>query len=705
MLRQYELVERVKAYDPDADEGLLNRAYVFSVKAHGSQLRASGDPYFSHPVEVAGILTELKLDDETIATGILHDTLEDTVATHADIERLFGPNVARLVDGVTKLSRIEAQTENERAAENLRKFLIAMSGDIRVLLVKLADRLHNMRTLHHIKSAEKRQRIAKETMDIYAPLAGRIGMYDFMEEMEALAFKELEPEAHAGITKRMEQLREGSADVVERISEGIVAALAKAGITAEVRGREKRPFSIWRKMQRRHIAFEQLADVIAFRVVVENEEACYRALGVIHRKWPMVPGRFKDFISTPRRNGYRSLHTTVIQRDRIRTEIQIRTPDMHREAELGVAAHWAYKQGANGHEPAAHYPWVRDLLEILEHASSPEEILEHTRLAMYQDQVFCFTPKGELIQLPTGSTPVDFAYAVHTELGDTCVGAKVNGRVAPLRFELGNGDQVEILRSKAQHPDPLWDGFVVTGKARAAIRRYMRAREREEQLALGGKLYAALIARLKTSLSDEAVAAGLKRLRLPDLAHLHIALAKQSVTDAAVLDALVPGAAATAARRRRKPGAAPAIAIQGLTPGLAVDMCARCTPIPGDRIVGVRRPGVGIEVHAIDCAELGEGAVGEGEGEWLDLAWGVEAETRVARLAAVVSNEPGSLAQLTGVIAAHGGNIVNVATRDRDRQHHTYVIDLEVDNLGHLTTILTAIRAARGIIGVERARG
>ena len=701
MLRQYELVERVRAYDPDVNEELLNRAYVFSVKAHGTQKRASGDPYFSHPIEVAGILTDLHLDDETIATAILHDTIEDTVATRADIEKLFGENVARLVDGVTKLSRIEAQTDTERAAENLRKFLIAMSGDIRVLLVKLADRLHNMRTLHHIKSVEKRQRIAKETMEIYAPLAGRIGMYDFMEEMEGLAFRELEPEAHDTITKRLAQLRASDSGSVPKIAEGIHDVLAKAGIEAEVTGREKRPFSIWRKMQRQHIAFEQLSDVIAFRVIVDSVDDCYRALGAIHQRWPLVPGRFKDFISTPRRNGYRSIHTTVLQRDSTRTEIQIRTSRMHEEAELGVAAHWAYKQGVGGTEPAAHYPWVRDLLEILEHASSPEELLEHTRLAMYQDQVFCFTPKGELIQLPQGATPVDFAFAVHTDLGDTCVGAKVNGRVVPLRFKLANGDQVEILRSSAQHPDPSWSSFVVTGKARAAVRRFIRHREREEQVVLGAKLFEALVTQLKAPPSDEAIAMALTRLKQPDLPSLYVALARHILPDAAVLDAMAPGMA-PARRRTKKPdqGSEP-ISIRGLTPGLAVHICDHCTPVPGDRIVGLRRPGAGIEVHAIDCARLGD----DGGAEWLDLSWGVEAEPRVARLSAVVSNEPGSLATLTRIIADAQANIVNVRTRDRDRHFHTYVFDVEVENLAHLMTIIGTLRAAKGIISAEREQG
>ena len=346
VLRQYELVEKVKGYDPDADEALINRAYVFSMKAHGSQTRASGDPYYSHPIEVAGILTDLQLDDETIVTAILHDTIEDTLATPAEIKKLFGKNVARLVDGVTKLSKIEAQSESQRAAENLRKFLLAMSDDIRVLLVKLADRLHNMRTLHHLKDPDKRRRIARETMDIYAPLAERIGMYEFMTEMQTLAFRELEPDAYESITKRLERLNKGGGgDLIQRIGRGIKAHLEANGIEAEVQGREKHPYSIWRKMAERHVSFEQLSDVMAFRAVVGSVEECYRTLGLIHQRWPVVPGRFKDFISTPKRNGYRSIHTTIIHDEQMRIEIQIRTREMHAQAEHGLAAHWAYKEG------------------------------------------------------------------------------------------------------------------------------------------------------------------------------------------------------------------------------------------------------------------------------------------------------------------------------------------------------------------------
>ncbi len=419
MLRQYELIERVKAYNPDSDEALINRAYVFSMQKHGSQKRASGDPYYSHPIEVAGILTSLRLDDQTIVTGMLHDTIEDTLTTHDEIALKFGESIARLVDGVTKLSKIEAQSENERAAENLRKFLLAMSDDVRVLLVKLADRLHNMRTLHFIPDEAKRRRIARETMDIYAPLAERIGMYSFMNEMQTLAFQQLEPDAYASITKRLEEFH-SDGDQVARIGSGIKLLLSKADIEAEVYGREKHPYSIWKKMVERHISFEQLSDVMAFRAIVPDDDACYKSVGVLHRRWPMVPGRFKDYISTPKRNGYRSLHTAIIHSEKMRIEVQIRSRTMHEQAEYGLAAHWSYKQ--DGVRPDKQVSWIRDLVEILDHAESAEEVLEHTRMAMYHDRIFAFSPKGELIQLPKGATPVDFAYAVHTALGDQAVG-------------------------------------------------------------------------------------------------------------------------------------------------------------------------------------------------------------------------------------------------------------------------------------------
>jgi GTP pyrophosphokinase len=700
MLRQYELVERVKRYDPDADEAMINRAYVFSVQKHGSQKRASGDPYFSHPIEVAGILTDFNLDDQTIVTALLHDTIEDTLVTYEEIERAFGKDVARMVDGVTKLSKIEAMSENERAAENLRKFLLAMSDDIRVLLVKLADRLHNMRTLHFIKNEQKRRRIARETMDIYAPLAERIGMYDFMREMQLLAFRELEPEAYDSITKRLEQLKEGGHDKVDRIGAELQLLLGGKGLSVTVSGREKHPYSIWKKMQERHISFEQLTDVMAFRVITTTEDDCYRALGVIHRTYKMVPGRFKDYISTPKRNGYRSLHTTVIHQENARIEVQIRSRDMHHDAELGLAAHWAYKQ--KGDAGDHHAAWLRDLVEILEQSQDADELLEHTRMAMYQDRIFAFSPKGELHQLPKGSTPVDFAYAVHTSLGNQTVGAKVNGRVVPLRTPLENGDQVEILKSEGQEPQPGWLTFAVTGKARAAIRRYIRQKQRGEEVALGEKLYEEIIGRfspeLASELGDKALKAALKRLKLEDRASLMVAIATHRLLDSEVMEALIPGSTSAEGVEEAHPRQHAPVSIRGLTPGIAYNLGDCCHPVPGDRIVGVRRTGEPIEVHTIDCRSLEAGQ----DDDWVDLSWDSRSKGGTARLQVIVKNQPGALAAVTNVFGATKANILNLQLVNREGPFHTDIIDLEVADAQHLNRILSALRALDTVVQADR---
>lgn len=701
MLRQFQLVEKVRDYDPQADEDALNRAYVFTVQKHGSQKRASGDPYFSHPIEVAGILTDLKLDEQTIITAMLHDTLEDTLTTHAEIERLFGPEVARLVDGVTKLSQIEqkeiaAETERERAAENLRKFLLAMSDDIRVLLVKLADRLHNMRTLHHIPKPEKRRRIARETMDIYAPLAERIGMYEFMREMQLLAFRELEPDAYATITGQLDKLTRGGIDRVQMISEEIAALLKAEGIEADVTGRAKHPYSVWRKMQERHVSFEQVTDIMAFRVITESADDCYRALGIIHRKWKLVPGRFKDFVSTPKRNGYQSLHTTVMRGENMRVEIQIRSRDMHRQGEFGLAAHWAYKQGTL---PDGQAGWIRDLVEILDQAQDADELLEHTRMAMYQDRIFAFTPKGALHQLPKGATPVDFAYAVHTRLGDRTVGAKVNGRLVPLRTQLANGDTVEVLTSEKQSPEPAWMGFVATGKARAAIRRHVRHKERDETVALGKTLFEEIVRRLPVKIGDKAIKAAVERLKLADVADLHYAVGRQRLRDSEVMEALVPGVVADMKRAGVRIDPARPISIEGLTPGVAYQLAECCHPVPGDRIVGLARPDRGIEIHAIDCDSLASGE----DADWIDVRWQRDSEGGTARLTVTVRNEPGTLSEMTGIIARAGANIVNLRLSSREGGFHAFDLSLEVKDVQHLMSILSSLRASDAVVSADRS--
>ncbi len=695
MLRQYELVERVKAYDPDADEAILNRAYVYTVQKHGTQKRASGDPYFSHPIEVAGLMTELKLDQETIVTALLHDTVEDTLATIEEVERFFGPEVARLVDGVTKLSKIEAMTENERAAENLRKFFLAMSEDLRVLLVKLADRLHNMRTLHFIKSEDKRRRIARETMDIYAPLAERVGMYEYMREMQLLAFEQLEPEGYATITGRLAQIRSQEGGQVDSIALGIKQALAGAGLRVEVSGREKHPYSIWRKMAERHVTFEQITDIMAFRVLTETVEDCYKALGVLHQTWQMIPGRFKDYISTPKSNGYRSLHTALIYANSMRVEVQIRTRDMHRTNEYGLAAHWAYKQGDR---PDGQVGWLRDLIEIVDASHDAEELLEHTKLAIYQDRIFAFTPKGALHQLPKGATPIDFAYAVHTYLGNAAVGAKINSRHMPLRTPLTNGDVVDIIKSRSSTPQLSWLGFVVTGKARAAIRRAVRAKERQEVAAIGRKLFDEIVERLPTKIGKKAIADAIKRLGFTREEDLMIAIGTAKLADRDVMEALVPGSAAGMSDTHEWPKQERAISIRGLTPGMAFHLADCCHPVPGDRIVGLRLPGRGVEVHTIDCLSLASGI----DADWLDLSWGERSTGAVGRLRIVLYNRPGTLAEVTGIFANNRANVTNLQMVQRDDPFGTYEVGLEVTDAAHLMRIVSSLRASEAVAEAER---
>ncbi len=715
MIRQYELVEKVKSYDSSVNEAVLNRAYVFSMKAHGSQTRASGDPYFSHPLEVAGILTDMKLDGATIATALLHDTIEDTVATREELEELFGSEIATLVDGVTKLSQIELTSERAREAENFRKFLLAMSNDIRVLLVKLADRLHNMRTLSHIKDPDKRRRIALETMEIYAPLAERIGMQAMKDELEDLAFAELHPEARESILARLEFLRKSAGNLQARVSRKLQRTLAKNGIKAEVVGRLKRPYSIWRKMQKNNISFEQLCDIMAFRILVDDREACYRALGVVHTTWTMVPGRFKDYISTPKRNQYQSIHTTVIGPEKQRIEIQIRTREMHRVAELGVAAHWQYKQSARKrHVGGTQYRWLRELLEILDHGSSPEEFLEHTKLEMFQDQVFCFTPKGDLIALPRGATPVDFAYAVHTDIGDTCVGAKVNGGLVPLRTRLRNGDQVEILRSKAQTPSPKWETFVVSGKARSAIRRFIRAQERAQYAELGLAILERAFDQEGQDFGRKAQSRARQVLKFKSDEDLFVAVGKGELSAKQVFEAVFPGfefkgQPADAEPFFRNPasnGEGRPIPIKGLTPGMAVHLSECCYPIPGDRIVGIVEKGKGIMIHTIDCETLESYA--EVPERWLDVSWDVNARDpgfHVGRITTMLVNEAGALGTLATVIAKNQGNISNLKIVERNPKFFGVDVDIEVRDVKHLTNIIAALRASRVVHQVERVRG
>ena len=606
-----EILTTIRGYDPKADITPVQAAFDVAAAAHRDQVRDNGDPYITHPVAVAQILAGYRLDMASLETALLHDTVEDTGLRLPDISRRFGGEVAGLVDGVTKLTQLELQSDRTKQAENFRKLVLAMSRDIRVLLVKLADRLHNMRTLHFVTEAPRRLRIARETMEIYAPLAERIGMDAIKTELQTLAFGQLEPEAHDTIQARLNFLRGQGADVIEEVRAELKRVCAEAGVdTVEVSGREKSPYSIWAKMQRRNVQFEQLSDIMAFRMIVPTREACYAALGAVHAAYPVIAGRFKDYISTPKSNGYQSLHTGVTLREprNQKIEVQIRTAAMQEVADAGLAAHWSYKQG----EPAGgqKFPWVQDLLEILDN-SSPDEFLVNTKLELYQDQVFCFTPKGELIPLPRGATAVDFAYAVHSQVGDTCVGAKVNGRLMPLRTELQNGDQVEVMTSRGGTPSPQWERFVVTGKARARIRRFVQQQQRQAHLDAGRAALAKAFRQEGVDGSERAVEPALKALKQATMADLYVAVGNGQLTAKEVVAAAYPELRPAARAPRLLPTRAPSrpapghdLPVSGLVPGMAIHYAGCCHPVPGDPIVGVVATGKGVTIHTRDCPTL-----------------------------------------------------------------------------------------------------
>ena len=734
MMRQYDLIERVRRYNPNTNEALLNRAYVYAMKAHGEQRRASGDPYFSHPIEVAAILTDLKLDDATIAAALLHDTIEDTEATRAEIDGLFGHDIGTLVEGLTKLKKLDLVTKEAKQAENLRKLLLAIADDVRVLLIKLADRLHNMRTLGYMPP-EARRRAAEETLEIYAPLAGRMGMHEMREELDDLAFRELYPEAYDVVTARLNALTESSKLLISEIEKQLTKKLGDRGIDARVVGRRKRAYSIWRKMERKSVGFEQLSDIFGFRVLVNTLADCYQALGVVHSTWPMVPGRFKDYISTPKGNDYRSIHTTVIGPSKQRVELQIRTVAMHEIAEYGIAAHALYKDHVGSptellSRESTAYAWLRRTIELLAEGSNPEEFLEHTKLELFHDQVFCFTPKGKLIALPRKATPIDFAYAVHTDIGNTAVGCKINGQIAPLTSELVNGDEVEIASLKAQTAPPAaWESIVVTGKARAAIRRATRFAVRRQYAGLGRRMVERLFQRAKIGYSDEILTGALPRLARASVDDVLAAVGRSELKASDVARAMYPDykeerAAAMAAKPKSESGwfglkkltsvkfklpenaTGPAIPIRGINGDLPVRFAPDGGAVPGDRIVGILTPGEGITIYPIQSPALSE--FEDTPERWLDVRWDEEeqAPSRFpARIAVQSVNEPGSLAQITQVIAEHDGNIDNIRMTRRAPDFTDVTIDLEVYDLKHLTAILAQLRAKSVVAKAERVNG
>ncbi len=728
VIGQCVLTRKILDYDPKADTRLIDAAYDLAEKAHCAQRRENGDPYFSHPVAVADILAGYRLDVASIATALLHDVVEDTTFKLQEIESRFGKEIATLVDGVTKLTRLELQSDRTRQAENFRKLVLAMSRDIRVLLVKLADRLHNMRTLHFIRDPERRKRTARETMEIYAPLAERIGMDAIKTELQTLSFTQLEPEAYATIQARLNFLRGQGADVIDDVRRELIQVCREAGCEPiEIMGREKSPFSIWEKMHRRNVAFEQLSDIMAFRIVVQTKADCYAALGAVHSAYPVIAGRFKDYISTAKSNGYQSLHTGVTLREprNQKIEVQIRTAEMNDVAENGVASHWVYKapdKKVDGSD-VQRFRWVQDLLEILDDSVAPDEFLENTKLELYADQVFCFTPKGQLIQLPRGATPVDFAYAVHSQVGDTCVGAKVNGRLMPLRHHLENGDQVEIMTARGGTPSPQWDRFVVTGKARARIRRFIHHEQRQQTRDAGRVELTKAFRQAGVDGSEKALEPAIKALKVASADDLYVAVGNGNLVAKDVVHAAYPELRQAARAPRIIAPMMPRgkllarhdhdMPVTGLVPGMAFSFAGCCHAVPGDEIVGIVATGKGVTIHGRECQTLT--AFAATPERFIDVDWNYEAVGKAgagqkqpaytARISVIAANEPDALAEISNAVAKQDGAITNLKIISRQQDFIEVLVDVDVRDVAHLSKVIVGLRGLKTIKGVERATG
>ncbi len=695
-----DLIDKVRGYNPRTNATLIRDAYVYGARMHEGQFRKSGEPYFSHPVEVASILAEMRLDDETIITALLHDTIEDTRSTYGEIAKRFGPEIAELVDGVTKLTNLQLSSSETKQAENFRKLFMAMSKDLRVILVKLADRLHNMRTIKSM-GADKQVQKARETMDIFAPLAGRMGMQWMRDELEDLAFSVLNSDGRRSIMRRFIKLQQETGDVIEKITNDIKAELAKAGIEAKVMGRAKKPYSIWRKMQEKELSFARLSDIYGFRVLTKNEDDCYRVLGRVHQRWRAVPGRFKDYISQPKSNGYRSIHTTVSGRDGKRVEIQIRTHTMHDVAETGVAAHWSYKDGVPAANPFAVDPtkWFESLTERLVTADSHDEFLEHVKLEMYADQVFCFSPRGDVIKLPRGATPLDYAYAIHTRIGDSCVGAKIDHMRVPLWTRIKNGQMIEIITAEGQRPQATWLDIVVTGRAKAAIRRSLREEDRERYVKLGAELARVAFDHVGKRATEKALRTAARHLGLNSSQDLLARLGSAELNASDVVKLLYPN---LVTQRGEEIDAARAVV--GLAPNQRFERAQCCQPVPGERIVGISYRGKGVLVHAIDCLALEE--VQDQTERWVDLHWhsGPHPAVYTVSLDLTISNDAGVLGRLCTLVGEQKANISDLLFVDRKPDFYRLVLDVDLRDAEHLHTVLLALEADTDVASIGRHR-
>ncbi len=700
MISPEDLIALVRNYNPKTNADKISAAYAYAEEMNEGQFRYSGESYFTHPVAVAALLTEQHLDDATIITALLHDTIEDTKASYEEVAARFGTEVAELVDGVTKLTNLQLSSRETKQAENFRKLFMAMSKDLRVILVKLADRLHNMRTIKAMRP-EKQAQKARETMDIYAPLAGRMGMQWMREELEDLAFKVLNPEGRQSIIRRFVTLQRETGDVIHRITGDMRIELEKAGIEAEVFGRAKKPYSIWRKMQAKDQGFSRLSDIYGFRVITLCEEDSYRALGAIHQRWRAVPGRFKDYISQPKSNGYRSIHTTVSGRDGKRVEVQIRTRQMHDVAETGVAAHWSYRDGVRTQNPFAVDPakWIASLTEQFDAEEDHDEFLEAVKLEMYSDQVFCFTPKGDVTKLPKGATPIDFAYAIHTRIGHACVGAKIDGIRVPLWTRIRNGQSVEVITAEGQTPQVSWLEIATTGKARTAIRRALREADRARFVKLGRELARSAFEHVNRKATDKTLETAARALRISSVHELLASLGAAELTTHDVVQAVYPELTS-----QEGDLVSPRRAVIGLEAGQSFERAPCCQPLPGERIIGITYRGRGVVVHAADCDRLGEF---ETQPErWVDVHWhsGTHAAAYGVTLGLTIGNDAGVLGRICTLIGEKKANISDLEFADRKPDFYRLMINVELRDVEQLHSLMLTLEAESDVAEVSRFR-
>ncbi|MCK6551264.1 bifunctional (p)ppGpp synthetase/guanosine-3',5'-bis(diphosphate) 3'-pyrophosphohydrolase [Myxococcota bacterium] len=715
MLRLNDIIDKVQAYHPNADVDLIKKAYVYSAKVHQGQVRKSGEPYLIHPLEVSGLLADMKLDEFAICAGILHDTVEDTVATTAELEQLFGAQVAEIVDGVTKLSTIPYNTSYEKDAENFRRMLVAMAKDIRVILVKLADRLHNMRTLEHMKP-EKQERIARETLEIYAPLANRLGIFWLKAQLEDLCLKYLYPKDYAELAAKLEATSKARDSYIDEVKTVLTSKMGESGLPCEVQGRVKHLYSIWKKIRAQGIDFEQVNDIIAFRVITDTIGHCYEALGICHATWRPVPGRFKDFVAMPKPNGYKSLHTTVIGPDVQRVEIQIRTRDMHDVAEHGIAAHWRYKEGAQPGKNDERFAWLRQLMEWQKELTDPTDFIATVKVDLFSDEVYIFTPKGDVKELPRGSTPIDFAYLIHTEVGHHCAGARVNGRIVPLRYRLKNGDTVEIMTSPTQQPNKDWLGFSKTARAKARIRAYLRREQRRRAVAMGKEILEKELKRYGRSLQKLQKGGELDKTlegsRYQKVEDLFAGIGYGKVRPADLMKKLIPadeldkgpkdeekpksrlGQLFHAVAKKSPSG----VTVQGID-DMLVRFAKCCNPVTGDPIVGFVTRGRGITVHAIDCPK----ALQLDPDRKVQVSWDQKASVaRSVQLKVITDDKPGLLATMSQAFSSAGVNILNANCRARKDNHAINMFMVAIKDTSQLRSVMKTIEGIKGVHSVER---